>query len=307
MMRVPSMLPVLLVCGLGAWSSVGCGLRSDVLLDEPQGTDDGDEGEEDDGDDGGGRQGTCDLPSSFPSSGGRVSGELSGSSRLRGWCGADAGPEVVYRIAPDTDVDVSLSLASADFSPTLRVREGGCEDGDDVPTLVCDPGFSNDEFGGRHFFARAGQEYYVVVDSASGDGGEYALDVSFEPVPLSSCPLHGETIVQDPGGAFLWRNDLSSGQGRVDGACGGPGRENMFVFLVSQPGFVAIIADATDGFEPIVSLRRGCGGVTEVACSGNDGTGSAFLETQVDPGEYYIVVDQGGRQGGSYELNVFFE
>ncbi|MBK7823869.1 hypothetical protein [Nannocystis sp.] len=67
---------------------------------------------------------------------------------------------------------------------------------------------------------------------------------------------------------------------------------------------------ADDSFKPVLSLRTGCGGATEVQCSSAELTGSNVVEINQffeAPGTYYVVVDQGGVEGGSYSLDVFTE
>ncbi|MEX1361619.1 MAG: hypothetical protein AB1Z98_00715, partial [Nannocystaceae bacterium] len=233
-------------------------------------------------------------------------GQLSGPSFSEGWCGSDGGPEDIYALVPEYDVDVTLSLVGSgtDFSPTLRVVEDGCAPSSGF-TKICTRSFSSEDF---HFLARAGSTYSIIIDSPEGTEGDYELSVDLGPVPLSECPIHPEVIQQIPGSSFLWNNDFSQGQGRVDGYCGGPGRENMFLLQATYPGNVFATVESSDGFAPVLSIRTGCEALSELACESAPANGGAQLGYFIaQPGDYYLVVDQGEIGSGGYALRVDFE
>jgi hypothetical protein len=286
-------------------ASSACGLRSDpfapdAVLDE----DDGDGSSSDEGGDPN-RPGTCNDPLSMPFAPMTLRGELSGPSFAEGWCGSDSGAEDVYTLVPDYDVDVILTLLpETDFTPTLRVVEDGCEDGTGI-TQVCTRSFEDQPY---HFLARAGHTYSVFIDSTDGDEGRYAFDVGFGWPPLEQCAPHPEIIQQLPGSAFIWNNDFTEGQGRVDGYCGGPGRENMFPLVATYPGNMIARVETSGGFAPVISLRTDCAALSELACAANGPGGVAELVQYLgEPGQYYLVVDQGQIGAGGYSLRVDFE
>jgi len=294
-------LPLALVLA----ASSACGLRSDPFapdLGEDEDDDDADEGEES-GDPN--RPGTCNDPLDMPFSPMTLRGELSGPSFAEGWCGSDGGPEDVYTLVPDYDVDVILTLVpgETEFTPTLRVVEDGCVDGSG-DTLVCTRNFVDQPY---HFLARAGSTYSVFIDSADGGEGSYAFEVSFGWPPLDQCAPHPEVIQQLPGSAFIWNNDFTEGQGRVDGYCGGPGRENMFPLTASYTGNMIARVETTGGFAPVVSLRTDCAALSELLCTAEQPGGVAELVYTLQPGQYYLVVDQGQIGAGGYQLRVDFD
>jgi hypothetical protein len=298
---VPSMLSLALL--------VACGLRSDPFA--PDGVLEGEGSASDDGSDDMGdpnRPGTCNNPLSLPFSPMTLRGELSGPSFSEGWCGSDGGPEDAYTLVADYDVDVILTLDAqeTEFTPTLRVIEDGCATNTGA-TLICTRSFADQPY---HFLARAGFTYSVIIDSADGGEGRYAFGVEFGWPPLSLCAPHPEVITQVPGSAFIWNNDFTEGQGRVDSHCGGPGRENMFPLVANYPGNMFAHVDTSGGFAPVLSLRTDCAALSELAgpsCTAAGPGESLDLIYFLEPGQYYLVVDQAAIGSGGYQLRVDFE
>lgn len=258
------------------------------------------------------REGGCDSPFVLPFANTEVRGRLQGPSRVDGWCDDDdngGGAEDTYLIAPPITTDVLVFvLPDTEFRPTLRVTRDGCyQDDDNLPRICQAP--LGDAWAYWHFFAEAGREYSLTIDSPEGTDGLYTMQVFYGQPGIDACPIHPAIITQEPGGYFTWSNTLAGAQGRVDGPCGGPGAENMFQIDVSYPGNITFRVIADDSFAPALSVRTGCGGTTELACTSAEITGSSRLElTQFfTPGTYYVVVDQNDVVGGKYELEAFIE
>ena len=297
-----------LVAALGL---AACGLRSDA--DEEDSGGGGGETQGETGTDP--REGSCDTPFVLPFANFEVRGRLAGPGKIRGWCGRDledksepdAGPEDSYIVTPTFNVDVVVVIPEADFVPTLRVTKDGCRESEEVLPAICAAPAGDTVW---HFFAEVGHDYTITVDSPTGTDGHYAMQVLYGDPGLAACPIHPNQITQEPGGFFTWSNDFNRRQGQVDGACGGPGAENMFQINVSYPGLIDFRVEADERFEPVLSVRSGCGGVTELQCSSAAQTGSNILTVSQFfdvPGTYYVVVDQGGIAGGNYRLEVFSE
>lgn len=256
------------------------------------------------------REGSCDTPFVLPIANMTVRGRLLGPGSVRGWCGKkadddpDAGPEDSYIVTPSYNVDITVLFPEADFPPTLRVTRDGCRE-DVLPNLCAAPVGDTP----WHFFAEVGHTYTITVDSPEDTDGHYAMQLVYGDPGVAACPVHPTMIDQEPGGYFTWSNGLSARQGSVDGVCGGPGAENMFQLNVFYPGnfLFRLGADAT--FKPILSVRTGCGGATELGCVSSEMVGSDFLEFYqfLTPGTYYVVADQGDVKGGEYKLEVYSE
>ncbi len=261
------------------------------------------------------RRGGCDMPYVLPFANFEARGRLLGPGKVRGWCGRtveddveapDAGPEDSYIVTPSFDVDVAVVISEAEFEPSVRVTRDGCRE-DVLPNLCAAPlgvGVA------RHFFAEVGHSYTITVDSPEGTDGHYAMQVVYGDPGIGACPIHPAIIDQAPGGYFTWSNTFGATPGEVDGRCGGPGDENMFQVNVLFPGTITFRATADASFAPVLSLRSGCGGVTELQCVSSAQTGSSTVELVnffPNPGTFYIVVDMGDVVGGSYKLEVFSE
>lgn len=285
---------------------VACGLRTDPLdiadTELPAETDSiRDAGVE-------GDAGTCSQPIELPQTNASAEGFLSGAGLYTGTCGADSGDEDVYRFVPaaNTDVTIVFDPERTDISASVRVVENGCMMGDG-PLELCDGSVIDDGVADpRHFFAWADREYFITVDSAAGSEGSYAFDLILGPPPLSQCGVHPERIQQVPGSTFEWFNEFGEGTGRVDGICGGSGKENMFQLDATYPGNMYVTATGSGNFDPIVSVRTGCDTTSEQACDQAQGTAalSFFIP---GPGTYYVVVDDLSPDGGAFELSVSFD
>jgi len=304
------------MCALiAALGLCACGLRSDA--DDDEGGVDTVSDTEDDP-----RRGGCDMPYVLPFANFEVRGRLLGPGKVRGWCGRtdqgrgedadlpagepDAGPEDSYIVTPSFDVDAVVVISDADFTPSLRVTRDGCRE-DVLPQLCAAPLRVGDA---RHFFAEVGHSYTITVDSPEGTDGHYTMQVVYGDPGIAACPVHPTQIDQAPGGYFTWSNTFGNNPGDVDGRCGGPGDENMFQVNVLFPGTMTFRVTADDSFAPVLSLRSGCGGVTELQCTSAEQTGSNTVELVnffPEPGTFFVVVDQGDVVGGSYKLEVFSE
>lgn len=304
------------VVGGGLALGAGCGLRSNALgeFDDVGNVGDGgDAGSDPD------REGSCVNPILLPQDQSRfvISGELAGGGGTEdGPCGRDDGPEDVYVYSAAADVDVSLRATTvSDFVPTVRVERDTCGD-PSTPAEICSADLivydeSNDRFSSglsRHFLAEAGSDYFITIDSPAGTVGAYEVEVTLGWPPLEQCGVHSETIFHAPGGAFSWVNDFGAGYGRVSSNCFAPGKENMFRLVADQPGFMFVEARASGGFEPVLSFRTACAGLSELQCTSPHGASASAMEVYIEaPGEYFLVVDNAGTEAGSYELFVFFE
>lgn len=301
---------------LAGASALACGLRTDPLfMGTPTGVDSG-------GDSAGtgevifdpDRAGACGQPLEIPFENTTISGILPDGhgSLYGGWCGDDEGVEDVYMLAPFYDADVTFTFRpeANEFAPTLRVQADSCGASEGAIGVCATEPIDTDY--PYHFLARNGTVYWVTIDSSEpGMGGAYAFDVTVGDPGLGACPIHPEPIEQSPGAAFVWGNSFSRGQGFVDGYCGGPGKENMFVLLASYAGNIYVRADGTGGFSPVVGLRTGCSALTEQQCAadGQSGIpGTAELYGYIPgPGTYYVVVDNAGIEAGDYSLRVDFQ
>ena len=316
------------VCAVGSLS-MGCGLRTVPIFEASTDTfDDTDTETETDTDpfdtdeeETGpieppveGRTGSCTNPIALPTTDSSAVGELRGPGLYSDMlCGPDDGLEDVYHFRPTVGSDVTITFdpEGTDFPPTVRVLEFECML-DAGRAKVC----TNDWFDGtvpdpRHFLAIGNRDYFIHIESEDGNGGDYAFSLTLGPPPLEQCHPHTEIIYQSPGSVFQWENDFTAGSGRVDSGCQGVGQENMFPVSASYPGNMYIDVVGTNGFRPLISVRSDCGSTSELECTTDAilGTpGFASLPFYIPgPGTYYVVADNLGLTGGTYNLSVAFD
>ena len=251
--------------------------------------------------------GSCENPILLPLKQLTVRGRLLGPSEQDGWCGDgenDRGAEDVYRISAPYDVDVYFTVREeTDFEPIIRIEKDACGAGEDTDEHGAVRMCTNPLAPGalRSFFVEANAEYFITVDSPRGVDGRYGLDLLYGPPPVEACELHPSVITQQPGGVFLWENDLPAGQGFADGPCGGPGTENIFALEIDYPGVALVDIEG----DVNADIRSYCGGTGELVCEQGGGSFEYFFES---PGTYYLNVDQPSHtSANSYSLRVEFD
>ena len=302
---------------------LGCGLRTDpdyspVCVDDDLGVDPSGTAEtgttdtSDTGDTGTPapptepRSGSCKAPIDLP--GGQrivVRGSLGGCSGTEGWCGG-SGAEDVYRLISGTnDVFVEFLPEETNFNPVLRIVRGEdpCLAGTIEESEVCAD--ITNSVPGRGFFNQlgVGEPYYIVVDTELGESGDYAFEVRFGPTSSMDDCLdavdEATPIELAAGGEFVWEANLEAKQGRLDSACGAPGDDDIFPLVLTGGGTLSASVEVLEGeIQPIVSIRSGCGTLTEQTCGPTTSVNFGDSTTR------YLVVDQLGAAEGRYRLTV---
>ncbi len=79
------------------------------------------------------------------------------------------------------------------------------------------------------------------------------------------------------------------------------------VFRLDLPASRTVTA-TTEGstFDTVITLRQGaCTDGSEILCDDSSGPNdTSYLQTVLDPGTYYFVVDGFGSQSGSYDFEI---
>ena len=140
--------------------------------------------------------------------------------------------------------------------------------------------------------------------------------------PNQARPLRGDSC-RNPKTLFEHRSSWSyagTTLGRADdfvgaGSCGGAGApDEVYVLNITQTKLVRLNTSGSQ-FHTTLSLRDGastCPGTAELACANENyvrGTpgylsGHAYIETVLNPGTYYVVIDGYAGAYGNYELQV---
>ncbi len=200
------------------------------------------------------------------------------------------------------------SEAGPDDAPglSLHLLQGACEGGGaaerfcatgDEPTLLAprlEPG-----------------SYWLVADAMDRRGGAFELTLETLPPPeppanescLEAEPLawgvdeDGAPHIAIEGNHLIALDDLA-------GTCGGDGGGDVVYQLsVAEPMSVRATIETSGWGDVVLHVRRDvCADGEEVACLVTDG---GFIP-QLDPGEYFIIVDSSGPgRGGGFALNLF--
>jgi len=156
-------------------------------------------------------------------------------------------------------------------------------------------------------------EYQVILSMAAGRG-DYTLAVwsggprgaarSSEPrqAPRASGRGSCETpIALEPGRSV--QGDTRTGGTTLVGSCAeGAAPEQVYQLRIERRTQVTIVLQST--FDGALYVQRECGRrETEVACNDDSpDTTRSQIDTTLDPGTYFVVVDGYQGQGGTYEL-----
>ncbi|TPV94771.1 MAG: hypothetical protein B7733_13235 [Myxococcales bacterium FL481] len=260
------------------------------------------------------RPGSCDQPLELPfESGVRRERELQGCSQASGVCGADAGPEDVYRFSVPQPIDVSIRFdpAHTDFVPSLRVtRVDKGEPADctasDEETDVCLP-LDGQRPPGASWFAVPEYDYYIFVDSPPGSRGSYLFELR------TGIDAVGERCLDNvievdlrENLRFEYEGTLPSRQGFANGRCGGPGAEQMFRLTFPSAGRLRARLDHAD-FWSVLSLGHSCAGMDQYRCIREE-EADEFETLEYVGGSpdwtTYLAVDQQRFGGGDYKLVI---
>lgn len=201
----------------------------------------------------------------------------------------------------------------------LRVRMQSTYDGAIYVRSSCaDPNSEvacNDDHGDtRHSMLRTTVDpgrYYVFADGFSaGNAGDYSLRADLAPVSGGAAAADdcGAAGVVRPGhdlevDTFPARDDFA-------GSCGGQGSPDA-VYRIDVQNRSRLRARLAEGeFQAALYLQRQCGqSATEVMCSSGGGHLPMMeLDTNLQPGTYFLVVDGAGQdQFGAARLDVELE
>jgi hypothetical protein len=104
---------------------------------------------------------------------------------------------------------------------------------------------------------------------------------------------------------------LASGTSNLQGACGGPGTEDVYELRIQHPKVVVATTDGSTTADTVLYIRSAsCMDPNmEVACDDDISTSdhsSTVTASITQPGTYYLVVDTKSSTGGQYDLHVQF-
>lgn len=219
-----------------------------------------------------------------------ASGSTQGSADyFQALCAGGAhSPDRVYRLDVTSRSRVRLRQQS-DHDGALHVRRNCTEPTTEV---AC-----NDDHGDQRTslittLLESGT-YYVISDGyAQGNSGNFTLTADVAPDTGGGATADG---CGDAGTATVGQQiDVDTFQARDDtqGSCGGQGSPDV-VYRVDVRGRSRLRATVNNSeFAGAVYVQRACGNATtEVACTAVQAGAAATVDTAVQSGTYYVVVD----------------
>jgi hypothetical protein len=263
-------------------------------------------------------------------------GEYDGRTQGNGDMGSctlldSGGGEVVYSFTRDVDTDLQLLAFGDLFVNTVLYVRTRCEDAfsevacnDDPDLFVFDAALD--------FVARAGQTYFVFVDTWS-EGGAYTLLVDEQPrggveppmppdpptvgpseppmpatePPTDAPPLQG-TCAQpiDLGAPGPYAGNTAGRESALTPGCGlaGPAGELVYRLRVQNPSRVRFDTMGS-GFDTVLSMRTTCDDdASEEVCNDDSAGATSQIAFDAAPGrDYFIIVDGFNEDAGPTTLN----
>lgn len=231
------------------------------------------------------------------SNGGRFEGDfIDVGDETMSVCGTDKQPDVYYAFTLERESDVEISAVSNEGgSLTIGVRDT-CDDASPVRGCrAAEPALT-------HLHQLPAGSYVIVLEGPSSRELNYALEVAIlDPTPVpqgdrcqSPIPLSVATPVLVA---------LSDKQAEVRSSCESTGPDAVFSLHLDTARDVVIQADAEEALA-IAALQRTCGDVgTERGCRRG---GPLEMRLQnVEPGDYYVVVDSPTAQSVTVQLQTY--
>jgi hypothetical protein len=230
------------------------------------------------------------------SKGGRFEGDfIDVGDETMSVCGTEKQPDVYYKFTIERESDVEISAVSNEGgSLTIGVRDA-CDAASAVRGCrAAEPALT------RLHQLPAGS-YVIVLEGPSSRELSYALEVAIlDPTPVPQGDSCASPIPLSVGTPVLV--SLADKQAEVLSSCESTGPDAVFSFHLDTARDVTIQADAEDVLA-IAALQRACGDVgTERGCG--RGAPLEMRAQNVEPGDYYVVVDSPMAQSVTIQLQT---
>jgi len=220
---------------------------------------------------------------------------------VAGSCGGSGAADVVYRLDVARRSRFRASL-DGEEAPHVLVAWRRC--GDRASEVGCGPQLDDVLTPGT---------YFVGVDGATSEAlGRFQLQWVLQDLGPQSAACAGAPLLAQ--GRVAGGTTVGAGD-RFATSCGAPrdiapsGPDRVFRLSLASRARVRLEVTAT-GFDALLALRKSCGdavrssGSVELACSGEaDGARRTVIETTLDGGTYWAVVDgQSPNDQGAFAL-----
>ena len=132
-----------------------------------------------------------------------------------------------------------------------------------------------------------------VFDYPADPGCDTSFDDDEFNANVTNCGS-GVDIIDVPPVTVVGGQAMANGPSElISPTCGGLGQETVYRFEVTEPAYlVATTVNAGTNLDTVLYLRETCRDIdTELACNDDDGGLSSTIETPVEAGTYFIIVD----------------
>lgn len=220
---------------------------------------------------------------------------------LAGTCGGQGGADVVVALNVTGRSRLRVNVTNTEFNGVLYVRGGQCAVATgEVACAPMAPGATS-----LDTVLQPGQ-YHLVVDGVDAASfGQADLDIQLEDLAAVERTCRAAPRIT-PGRTINGTTvgEADSFQATCAGNAASPDR--VYQLRLTRRMTVRAHMTTTD-FDGALHIRRDCpDAATEIACNDDfDGQRQSMVETTLDAGTYFIVVDGFSRNNqGSYSLNV---
>jgi hypothetical protein len=253
--------------------------------------------------------GTCDSAATFITlPGGRFKGTTATGSAgdNHGSCGGDGAPESVFKIELFSASDLFITTHGTQFDTVVYLRRGCCA-GDEVACNDDADGLGTSVIAER---ALAAGTYYIFVDGAADvEAGDFTLDVYATPMAEHAAEACGrpERIAagEVTGNTCGAHDDYSPPRGCSSAVSGPNGLDQVYYFVLDQPGNVTFSTCDNTCIDSVLYLREVCSdgsGASSRGCDDDDCRASGACQpaasqvqsrvtATLNAGVHYLVLD----------------
>lgn len=218
----------------------------------------------------------------------------------QGSCGSQGGPDVVYEIPVRARSRARITLEQPEMTGAVYLQRSCGVQSSEVactPILEQGPTVLDAEL--------TPGSYFLVVDGSSAESfGSAKVTVQVDDLAALDRSCRQAPRLR-PGQSIT--GSTVAGTDRFQASCAGGARSNDVLYRLSLPRRQIVRVTMSSDYDGALHLRRTCADpTTEIICNDDHNDNRhAFVETTLDAGTYYVVVD-GFQTGnaGTFTLDV---
>jgi len=144
-------------------------------------------------------------------------------------CGSGVAPDVVYRLSPAEEMDLTIDLCGSGYDTALEIQ-----DGIGVP-ILCNDDYCGLQSGFAHVIVQPGHTYYLIVDAYATNCGSYILTIQRNQPCILTCPPRSYAEGEPPCGPDYvdhWNGGCNSDPFVIEGGGAGVtcGKSGTYLF-----------------------------------------------------------------------------